>query len=893
MSCTKIVVYGLSVEASNRLGGATSATLDVPADFSLRLSKDVEKMSNINKISTEGVLGFSLPYTETNNAVFIEYAGPLTLDNTVIYYTVTVTECGHTLFFDRLLIKGRNDADQEWDVEIRRSSNHWIELASKVKISELDYGTFSLTKPDIVDNWDLYAYNGDYTDPNTGQRPYYFPLVDYGGWCDQTEVPQGSAGRFKSVAVEDFRPWLSLPYILKAGFCSFGWTLDGLILETEWFKRLWVYALKQKYYDISEPVAGIIKGRLFTRQQWTNTGLNFLTFDELIQGEVQRYIRQTLIPGTYFAGIENTPGVALKYRFQMNGRFSNDRASAFTASFGVYEMDDDDPPNFTGELLSDELLVVAFTAHETKTVFFDQTITLKPGQRGAIHIAVVPSSGFYIESGLYAEVRPANESLTSGELFSVQDCVSDKTSVLDWLKASMHLFNGRLETDFETRTVTILPDRTSNAFGDNVPGFLLEEDRAEDIAGLIIQNSMQVKQIRPEQKRYYRFQFAQANDAYISSLNPTEPAHSRKVLNGLDLPNETDENANPIIEPTYEGIPAGIASGAGNRNPLPYIPRLWDNTDGNRSFDIGPRLLYAYGVCRQVNPNPIDSTNELTSFFFDVPRNQLNTGLIQDFGYVSQARTWEITPAADPDANIVFGVKETDLFTNFYLGFLQELRGGAEIDLLLNMRMRDYTAYNFRKLFAFRYNGQPLRIPMTGIRDFSPGIDIPTPATFMAAPAITECCNLPCGCQFLTCEYYQDFGQYMRQATLDTLRITSFVADGIEYVTAPVGFGLLNIVNIEGAPFVTNMVDALNSIGVPYFSFSASLRAHTDRGKRFFYLKRLKCVSFRIMIQYDGDDVYEYTDTTQQTKWFGSWEDFGYGADFYGTPIGCYTTTEY
>ena len=55
--CTKITVYGLSPEASNRLDGAIEAVLDIPTDFALRLSKDVERLSLLNKISTEGVLG--------------------------------------------------------------------------------------------------------------------------------------------------------------------------------------------------------------------------------------------------------------------------------------------------------------------------------------------------------------------------------------------------------------------------------------------------------------------------------------------------------------------------------------------------------------------------------------------------------------------------------------------------------------------------------------------------------------------------------------------------------------------------------------------------------------------------------------------------------------------
>ena len=63
--------------------------------------------------------------------------------------------------------------------------------------------------------------------------------------------------------------------------------------------------------------------------------------------------------------------------------------------------------------------------------------------------------------------------------------------------------------------------------------------------------------------------------------------------------------------------------------------------------------------------------------------------------------------------------------------------------------MKDYVAYNFRQLFRFRYKGFPIIAPMVSIRDFSSGDpDTPTPVQFFIEPAETECCDLPCGCQF-------------------------------------------------------------------------------------------------------------------------------------------------
>jgi len=890
MPCTEIRVYKLSPEAQARLGGITEVLLDIPMEFSIRLSKDVERLSIVNRISTEGVLGFSLPFSPTNDAVFIDFHNPLVLDNRVKFYTVSVRVSDHAIRFDRLVVKGKDEKNKTWDLELRRSPDHWIELAGQVTINQLDYDSFVMSETAIKANWAQPVYEGDYKNPSVGQRPYYWPVIDFGGWCDLTEVPQGTNNRVTALAVEDFRPLLSLSYILRAGFCKIGWTLEGVIFDTDWFKRLWVYALRPDYY-IASNRGGKFTARRFTRKRWENSPGDYLTVDEVIEGVVSWRLAGSA--GT-LAGIQNVPDVALKYRFQLQGEFHNDRALPYTLLLGVYEVGDTED-FFTGEVLSAELLQVDFAPNEKKMVVFDQEVILQRQQRAAIHTAVTPDvDGFYIEPGLHVKITPANQSLMTDDIPIISECVSDQTNVLDWLKATVHLINGRLETDFETKTVTLHPNRRADVFGEIVPGFLLEEEPATDISELIVKDSVQVKPVRPDLKRYTLLSFAKSTDAYVSSLNLTTPPHARKLLNGLDLPNQIEADENPILEPTLEGQPEKLASGAGSRNPLPYLPRLWDNIDGQRSFNIGPRILYAYGEIKQVNPEPTTAIDEYTSFFFNHKPNPANSGIALTFGYATQLPTWELLPTPAVKGNVVFGTEEQDLFVSYYIGFTQDSRNGTLLDLLMFMRMKDYIGYDFRKYFTFKYNGIPLRVPMIGIRDFATCSEIPTPVTFFASPAESECCDLPCGCLFKTCDYYQDLGPYLRQSTLNDMQLASFVVDGIELVSSPINMGLLKMVNVGEMQYVMNLVDVLNSVGAPYFSFGISTRTHPQKGKRFFSLKRPACTPFKIIVNYHGLEIFKYTQEEQKTKWFSAgWEDFGYGTEFYGLPIGCKQTKEY
>lgn len=899
MANTAITVINLSKDIADLFGGQTSVVLDLPIKFSIRLSKSVEQLSVLNKISTEAALGFSVPFTQTNDLIFNAYASPVTLNFKAVFFSVQVVVNGNALQFTRLLFKVKNDRAKQWELELQRSPDHWVELASQVRTNELEFGSFQMTKANIVGSWSTPAYNGDYTNPN-GVEPICWPLVDYGGWCDQETPIQGVEGdgnRVKAVGVEDFRPWLSLIYILRAGFCKIGWTLNSVLFELDVFKRLWVYALRQDYYVASQDqLGGRITGQIHEDAR-VNQG-EFILLDQL-SGLSDYAVIQTGLDLKRFCGIKNYPGIALKYRFFLKATFHNNRSLPFTAFFSVMEIEDTGSGfEFTGEVLSTESLQVDFAPNETKSITFDQIITLKAGQMGAIHIPVLPTTtpGFFVKKGGYFAATPENNSYMTFDMIDVRLSVSDEMTILDWTKAFVHLCNGRLSTDWETKTVTIYPNRKANVWGEVASGFLLVEQPVIDLETKIVPDSNISKPVRTDLKRFTRFGFKPSTDAKIKSLNLLQPTHSRMLLNDVDLPNQVEDIFNPFIEPTIEVKPQSIGSGAGGRNPLPWLPALWDNTSGERSFAIAPRILYAYGSVRQVNPAPITSVNELTSFFFNQRPNPENTGLQTNFGYFTQSPTWAVTPTPTNVVDIVFGTKYQDLFTTFYLGYTQDNRSGTIIDLLMMMKVAEYLKYDFRQLFRFRVEGLPIIAPMVSIRDFSsdePGIS--TPVQFFVSPADLECCDRPCGCQFIECDYYQDFGITIHQATLDNLLISSFIVDGLELLTAPISFGIIKIIDIGGRPYVTNFVDKLNTIGAPYFSFSYSDRLHPDRGLRFFKIKRLVCTTFKILITGEGGaDAYEYTESSQLQKIFSeTWDAIGYGEDSYDAPDNCLQTTEY
>lgn len=907
-NCTQIIARGLSVETIGRLGGATEAVLDLPPGFSHRFSKDVEKLSVVNKISAEGVLSFNLPFSAVNDAVFIDYESPLVLDQTRGFISVSVRIDGHEIPFDRLAVIGRVERDRQWECQLFRRADHWIELIQEKALNTIDFGQyFYFTKDNIISTWDAPEYQGDFTptvEPGTGLNLVaHFPLLDFGNWVDQSEQPQLTNAGWKPVCVEDFRPLLSLAYILKRGFCEIGWSLEGIIFDTAWFRRLWVYLLKPDFYD-GENIgfkygrAGRITGRIFDARYEIEPGSPTLVFTDLefALGGSSALPYISSLSGKWRMGIRSQLPFLSKYKFRAKFNITNENIAPVSVVIAVGELSPTNTANIfeTGEILSDDFQI-DLEAGETKEVLLELDALVGYNQKAALIWTNPGFSNIFIESGLWFQCDPDNQSFTRFDYIDLAAMIDPKLRLIDIFKSALHLCRGLLETDFETRTVYVHTSRTADVHGENVPPFLKIESPAIDIDGQILCDSIRQVPQKINLKRYTRLEFADSTDAFVESLKLPDKLYSRTILNGLELPDETTRMTNPMFEPTADGQ-TNFTKIYG-RDHTPRVPRLWDNTDNQRSFNIAPRIFFAFGKVKQKFPTPIAPADRYCGFYFDglEKPDGLSAGdYINEFGFASQFRQWEIEPAPTIDGSVVFGQRELDLYVMFYLGMTAENRRGVILDALMMLTADQYNQINFRDIYKFTYLGRQFNVPMISIRDAAPCSNAPSPVQFFVAPVDSTCCDLPCGCQFTTCDFYQDLGPYLAQSTMNQLYITSFKVDDVEFIVDPIALGIINMIDLGGRRYITNLVDKLNSIGVPYFVFSYSTRVHPEKGLRYFKIKRPACQSFEIIVSQLANEVYKYSNTEQSTKWFGGvWAPFGYGSEFHSTPIDCITTTEY
>ncbi|MCS7036374.1 MAG: hypothetical protein NZM41_06885, partial [Saprospiraceae bacterium] len=754
----RVLAINLRDAAKSRLGGQSQVWLDVGEAFRLPLSKEVERLDAETKMRREGALRTSIPQTQVNDSVLVEYLTPLSVDRQSDYIEVRADLDGVPLPFTRMYVIERNDANGTWEVEFDLGEQHWSEAASNKRVNTIDFGAFDLTYANILSSWAQPAYQVDYA-PETGgaNKAYYWPVVDYGDWVDRTEPDQNSEAPQKIVAIEDLRPHISLVYLLKRGFAEIGWTLKGDLLETNWLRRLWVYLLKPAYYE-GVGADGIRYGK-FCRivGRTTNQDLEvtrtlppnkpFIYFRSLdFAGSATATLPHAGQPNQWLLGIKNELPFRARFRFSIKCEIETVAipAIARVINFNVQEVSGAQNNSWTGEILSEDV-ALELQPNSKHFLSADFEFELNPNQKAAINWAsALGADAFIVKKGLWFRCEPANKSLVRGDKVQVGPMLREDITLLDVLKAALHLVNGRIYTDYVRREIEISPDRSVRVYDEQVAGFLKEGEPAIDVRDDVIAGSARIRFKRNDLKRYTLFAFKQSNDAYIRSLPAQLPPHARRVSNGDDLPDEVERIENPLFEPTLEGQSdklkvqayTFVSQGRTEYAPRPYLPRYWDNEDGERSFDIGPRVVFAFGYVKQKNPRPLSQSLADTygTLFWDT-----NTASTSTFGYATQLRTWPIEPTPSLDGSVVFDGERNNLFAIFYSGWHRDRQKGALIEVLQRLRAQDYASFDFRVARRFVYEGRQVVAYASALNDFQP--PLPTPVVYEVPAQATSLCT--------------------------------------------------------------------------------------------------------------------------------------------------------
>lgn len=670
-------------------------TFDTGLEFNLSLSKEMTKLTDINKITVDTVLDTSLPATAKNLALLGISMDVEVIDNTYPDHDVEVEMGPASLFQNKLRIVSYNRQANSIEIQLIHGSDFWIEGIKNTYLDDLELGTFEYLDQNLIDN---FKNNAKYLDGDPG---YYFGHVFYGKYIN---VPKG---RKPVLNPADFRPLIHALKVLQLGFCEAGWKFASPILETDTGRRLVTYINSENFVNSEADLERIkfkgaiegtfkIKNKLTNGQEFKGTRLyktngdQVLKFNNEIIDNGNNYDTATGIfsrAGIYDIvvdlnvmitfGQRDFAQAATQVRFKLVHEYSDGTYTVMDQEWNLQTKD--------AHLAIDHIL------------FVQENETVNVGDKIYVHYYINGNTLGYIavQNGSYMELKPKRNLLQGGDTIDIGANLRHD-SILDFAKGISHLFNFHWLTDYTTQTVYALTPFDLDFFGENVEGYF--NASLKDYKTKMLTDSERYTQIEKEVKnRIYAFK--KSTDAKIQSFkwDENEP-YSRFVDNGQD---KKDTDKNEVIENPYFEATFSADTGLDQNGGLLEAPWMVDNLDGNLSFNIEPRILIAAGWEMLWYP-----TSKSATAIPDVARYDLFTfgQQYQFLPHVYQKcnQATGITGAYPnitytyPSRKLAYGYFEDDLYEMIYKKYDLYFRDNPVINFRAVLNPEDYYSENFR-----------------------------------------------------------------------------------------------------------------------------------------------------------------------------------------------------
>jgi hypothetical protein len=780
---------------------------DLPEGFRFTATKVRNELTDINTLRDEAALPFDIIKTPKNRWIVNKFISPNVVNKIYDPIPVLAYEGSYYFNFDSLFLQGVNDDTFAYTAQLVKASDFWLSAIRKITLNDLDFGEFEFTKANVEATWD----NLEYIDGDDG---FVFPLVDFGGmperYFSDTVVPFESQDE-TNIGNEQLRPFFSLLAIMQKGFCSVGWRFRSPILETSRFRKVWCYLLSGRFFDYPG------KGDAF----WGFYGKKITpgAFEwELFSSP---YYNPSLNASPIFQAFtyENNQDVDINIGACIEGVLpihssGNDAIWYFVLEHRDYNLDGSFE---AGRQEFQQQVAAGETANFS--VCFDP-VFLQPGRsfRLKLYSAQVasPDARVFEDWPLNTLVRHnAKDSinLMRDDTFDVGRMLSKDYYFLDFIKGVAALGDFKWYTDYNTNTVYLYPRSYTYFDGAGVEGFLKPDDENIDMRGRTVRRSLQSQYPSNEDSRYVLFKFLNSTDEYIKSLSLDEltPIHSRFVDYKRGKISTTTV-VNPFFEPTAEHLWNAIT-----------VPVIWDNKDGeDASVNINPRILYAVG---NVEQNTIFRPENV------VPARWYWDGTITDtVPYLSQNPQRQIIDgknAIDPDWGIVYGYGSEDLYSKF-------IRSGQVVKRLserhiyqMFFRDYDYRVNDFRSKWLMRYNGRDFLAELVEINNHQFNGQRVTNVVVYPEPqleTIPECFD-DLAFQEVIIGHLEDHAEVISYNATETITFSanSFKVNGVEQFTSfpvlTIPVGSANVETINGVDVVTDIVDWLNTLGIPNYTF--------------------------------------------------------------------------
>jgi hypothetical protein len=746
------------------------------------------------------------------------------------------------------------EEDDQFIIRLKRPSNYWIEKLNKDSIQDLNLGQFELTLDNITTQWSL---GGVYQDLDI---PMVFTLGHYGQTAAllvdgglQALVPD-------SLYAEDCRGYISVLGILQQMFCEARYKFRSPYLESEAGRRLWMYLAGPYFYKNGISYWG---AKVNFRAEFIGTVE--IPFWTSTSGKIP--FNNTSLSPNYNAG-DTWIDAVLSPGFDGNSSwFVNPRpfTHEFTFEFGINALNGDMVLPISMEIII-ELMDEDDIIYDSKLFIYD----IEPGGKkilqGTWDTNVYRGGKAYVRSNFGAVLTGSwFKGTVRGKYHYLGDNVEIAATLadikqLEVLRGIISTLNGKIDVKEAEKEVWLhIPDDVdivSTLGVTSVEGYYRKYEY-DDATPYMVPNSLKFSSEEPSFKRFLRLKFKDSDDPSVPE-DQKETLHSHLIDFGPGL-DDTDEDKveNTLFSPTIDVIlPVTTYE---SQDGL-WVPSLRDTDEPQLSVNPGFRILSSQGFVsqtrRQLPEYHADAGDfDVVKFNFEQyePKSAKLGGNATMFLYLSQkpvARLWPIGNRGI--GNVVYGDTSNDLYQLFWQRELSERNPNNIMQALFTWDRTTALRFSFRRQQMLYHKGQPLLLRPTAIKDIDMQRDIPLLVEFTKGGCLPT--FAPCGCARTTARFYQHYSDEGGEHNPLNTFVTFFEVDGVQYVLpgAYPGLGAANIITLNGFDYATNLVDALNSLNIPHFTFTyrtAGGSITSDDRKYWFEISYPSCQRFTIMLQ--------------------------------------------
>lgn len=746
--CVRIGVLTTSYVPSHYLGTESYRLLDIGENFSLRITKRLEELTEINNIKTDNVLGFSIPITPRNDAILKHYVLPNRRNATYTGLPVVVFTDAHTYTQNRLYVLSRGDS--EYDCELRQYEEHWALQANKTKLNSIKYRDTHLELTET--NINTINAMGGYVDDGEIIR---FPIVNYGRFTD-TRPSSSDPNKLNHIGVPDFRPLLCVLGVLQKGFCKIGWKFRSPILESDYGRRLITYLLSDTMGEDENSLDSRNLSLVYdsdTLVDWDTMNYAPLSFNATKDAsggwinpkyhtagiyDIEGNVRLKIHPTTFiYKNPDDTYYIDVKICFDTP-----------TQSYGL------EPIELPVKIA--ELIVSYITGQDLILDFVVKKSDFQLDAGSSLYFTLNAHGDVITDTGTYTEVTiiSANTHINlkckhaiydTGDTIEVEKLINKDYTLLDLMKGVTHLFNGKILTDYINKTVWLYPPYPLEIWDDeSVEGYFKVTSESVDLVDTIQKDSEVINVDDIDRERYILYKFAGEGDDAVKSLNaPKEnPYLSYKVDLGDNLKNEdtlTDDN--PFFEATAnkyytdKNAPVQIT-----------MPFMVDGSpkDGQYelAFDIAPRILYWAGITNHIGTASGGLTYKQLTIFGTATSN-IPTAYQWTDEYMGTLLDY-----SQPEYNVGYGeftnkkrptFTKKNLFMFFYQEWVRNFLNVLSVDVLLHLTQSLFNSISFRNIHKLNILGRDTFGIIHEIKDFQTCTTISTPVVFVPFSEVDPC----------------------------------------------------------------------------------------------------------------------------------------------------------